>query len=285
MQHALTQTSNPSETGRQLPMIYILGNSHCGSTLLGFLLSSHPDIINLGELKTKTWLKDRFCSCGQPISTCPLYHDYFSTFNSIKQQILEQERNISPLQFLIQKKVNPGPENILLLHQLYTSLSEKITSLYPGAKYITDSSKSIWLLNDWLHIMPEDKIKILWLKRNTKANVSSFVKRGFSFLPSMAKVLLNNYIIGRFLKKNNLKHLVVHYDRFYASYPEEAKAISIFTGLDIPAAFTAHENHHAISGNKGTRKSFATEYTGLHKDDEWNRILSPVQQKILSWLS
>jgi hypothetical protein len=285
MQQERSPISGHQEKGAQLPLIYILGNSHCGSTLLGFLLSSHPDIINVGELKTRTWLKDRYCTCGQPVESCPLYRDYFPTFNAIKQNIVKDGRRIFPLRFLLQKKINPGQKNISLLRQLYTSLSERITTLYPRAKFITDNSKSIWLLNDWLHVLPPEDIRIIWLQRNVRANVSSFVKRGSPFFTSLIRILLNNYTTDRFLAKNKLEFLVVHYDRFYASYAEEAKAMSDFLGIEIPSVFTPHENHHVISGNFRTRQSFTKEFEGVRKDDEWIRILTPVQKKILSWIN
>ncbi len=77
------------DTSETLPMIYIVGNSFCGSTLLGFLLSSNPDIVFLGELKIKTWLGERSCSCGQPINSCTFYSDYFTTLNDIKKSVFE----------------------------------------------------------------------------------------------------------------------------------------------------------------------------------------------------
>ncbi|HEY3386799.1 MAG TPA: hypothetical protein VGK46_09825 [Saprospiraceae bacterium] len=268
-----------------LPLIYILGNSHSGSTLLGFLLSSNPHIINVGELKARSWLRNRLCSCSQPVNNCPLYKDYFTEFNTLKENIIMDGRKINPLRFLFQKKIYPGENNISLLRQFHTSLSEKVTSLYPEAKYMTDGSKSVWMLNNWLHTLPADQIKILWIQRNVNANVASFVKRGLPFIASLVKIKANNFIIKRFVKKNKLEHLVVNYDRFYLNYEDEAKAISLFLKTEVPPAFIDHENHHVISGNVGTRKSFRQEFKGFHQDDEWIRILSPLQKKILSWIS
>jgi hypothetical protein len=262
-----------------------VGNSHSGSTLLGFLLSANPDIINLGELKSRTWLNERFCTCGQTAETCPLYGGNFETFNELKQNIIVEGRKISPLQFIFRKRINPGRKNIDLLRQWYSSLSERVRQVYPNAKYMTDGSKSIWLLNDWLYVIPAHDIRIIWLKRQVRANVSSFVKRGFPFLSSLLIILLNNYITGRFLRKNNLEYLEVSYDRFYAAFAEEAQAMSTFLGTDVPPTYASHQNHHVISGNARTRQVFATQFKGLHKDEEWTRVLSPLQKRIVSWIS
>jgi hypothetical protein len=56
-------------------LVYLLGPSHSGSTLLALLLGSHPEIATVGELK-QTSLGDleRYrCSCGVEIRRCPFW--------------------------------------------------------------------------------------------------------------------------------------------------------------------------------------------------------------------
>ena len=273
------------EVHHQVPLIYILGNSHSGSTLLSFLLSFHPDIINLGELKSKTWLKVRTCSCGQPVSSCNFYGDYFADFNSLKEPAMEVIRKANPVQFLFKKKITQDKVTSDHLRTFYQSVSERVIGLYPDARYMVDSSKSVWLLNAWIQTLPKENIKIIWLRRQTKANVASFMKRGSPFLKSLLTILGNNLITKHFLKCNNLDYLEVNYDWFYDAYPDEAHRISVFLGLNIPVTNGANRNHHVISGNAKTRQAFTNQFSGLHKDDEWHRILSGTQKKILSWLS
>jgi len=273
------------EVHRQVPLLYILGNSHSGSTLLSFLLTFHPDIINLGELKSKTWLKVRTCSCGQPVETCTFYGDYFPAFNALKEPAMESMRTINPVRFLFQKKITPDKVTTENLHVFYQSVQKRVIDLYPDARYIVDSSKSVWLLNAWIQTLPPENVKIIWLRRQTRANVASFIKRGFPFLKSWMTILVNNQITKHFLLSNHLDYLEVNYDRFYDAYPAEAQGMSSYLGLNLPVTNGLHQNHHAISGNAKTRQAFANQFTGLHKDDEWERILSATQKKILSWLS
>lgn len=277
----------PQEKGvdHQVPLIYILGNSHSGSTLLSFLLTFHPNIINLGELKSKTWLKVRICSCGQPVNTCKFYGGYFPVFNALKEPSMQSIRTVNPVLFLLKKKITLDKVTLDNLHTFYQSVSERVIGLYPEARYIVDSSKSVWLLNAWAQTLPKENIKIIWLRRQTKANVASFIKRGFPFLKSLLTILVNNQITKHFLRSNHFEYLEVNYDLFYDAYPEEAKRMSAFLGLNIPATNDVNQNHHVISGNAKTRQAFANQFTGLHKDDEWERILSGTQKKILSWLS
>ncbi len=59
--------------GRRL--VYLLGPSHSGSTLLALLLGSHPQIATVGELKQTSMgdLAQYRCSCGVEIRRCPFW--------------------------------------------------------------------------------------------------------------------------------------------------------------------------------------------------------------------
>lgn len=268
-----------------VPLIYILGNSHSGSTLLSFLLTFHADIINLGELKSKTWLKVRTCSCGQPVENCAFYGEFFSAFNALKEPAMRSIRTVNPVKFLFRKKLPLDQSTSDQLSTFHQSVHQRVADLYPNARFMVDSSKSVWLLNAWLQSLPPDTIKIIWLRRQTKANVSSHVKRGVPFWKALFRILGNNLVTKHFLQSNNLDYLEVNYDLFYEAYQDEAKRISNYLGLDLPVTNGLHKNHHVISGNAKTKQAFSNHFSGLHKDDEWERVLSVTQKKILSWLS
>lgn len=56
-------------------LVYLLAASHSGSTLVGLLLGSHPEISTVGELKfTSLGDIDRYrCSCGAFLLQCPFW--------------------------------------------------------------------------------------------------------------------------------------------------------------------------------------------------------------------
>lgn len=280
-----TEQSPDNQQQSSLPLIYIVGNSHSGSTLLGFLLTANPNIVNLGELKGRTWLKDRFCSCGHPVAECEFYEDYFTTFNSLKKNVVSKIRNTKPVLFFFKKNISLDKQSSLELKEFYTSLSQRIVSIIPNATYMVDTSKSVSLLNAWLNILPGNQIKIIHLKRHTSANVSSFVKRGLPFLRSLISIFVNNWIINRYLKRNKLDYLEVDYNRFYASYADEAKAMSAFIGEEIPSMNRVPVHHHVIGGNNRTKSSFTNKVAAIHNDEEWKLILTGFQKKILRLLS
>ncbi len=264
-------------------MIYIVGNSFCGSTLFGFLLSANPDIINLGELKIKTWLRERSCSCGHSIDTCPFYSDYFSEFNTTKKSLFADVRPRSVISLLFRRDKIVSKNAIVKMESFYHSINEHVLQMYPNAKYIVDTSKSIWMLNGWLHTSLDKDIKIIWLTRNLQPSMASFTKRGFKFYHSLLSILANNMLTKYYLKWNKLNYLKLDYTRFYSEYEEIAKSTSAFLNITIPSAYQNHHNHHVVSGNSNTKKEFTGQFKGFHKDEEWKSLLTKNQKRILSW--
>ncbi|MEO5905459.1 MAG: sulfotransferase [Saprospiraceae bacterium] len=267
-----------------LPIIYILGNSHSGSTLFALLMSAHPDIINLGEFKAPTWTRDRKCTCGREIPECPFYHDFFARYNEVRKRIFESIKPGSSLELVFKSAKKNNLESIKELSTFYTELSQRVFDHYPLARYITDSSKSLWMLNAWLQALPQEDVKIIWIRRHLKPNVASFVKRGHSFLSSLVALITNEKLNRKYLLSNKLPFVEVDYSRFYDDYDAELKNVSDFIGLSVPTQYTDHRNHHVISGNRQTLNQFTTNFHGLQKDDQWESILSKTQKRILSWL-
>lgn len=268
-----------------LPLIFIIGNSYSGSTLLGFILSSSPEVFYLGEIKSKNWNTSKWCSCGLASAACPFYGYDFDTLNASRQQAIQPLRMRSPFYFLFtkKKKLTESQENALL--HLNHEISRRLKSLSPGVRYWVDSSKSLWMLNAWSQIIPAENLKILWIRRSMKANIGSFVKRGAGFWPSFLGVVFNQWMIKKYLAKNKMPHLVVAYDRFLDNFENEAAAISSFLKIKIEFPETQFRHHHVISGNKVTRRTFMDAVKGFNTDEEWKTILTPFQKKIISWIS
>jgi hypothetical protein len=62
--------------GRTIPFIFIAAQSYSGSTLLSFLLSTHPEIATIGEMTGVIASEDMDeyrCSCGNIISACSFW--------------------------------------------------------------------------------------------------------------------------------------------------------------------------------------------------------------------
>ena len=61
---------------------YLVGTSHCGSTLMGILMDLHPDMACVGEPgPNRRRLRENQgnlpCSCGQPVGDCKFWTEVF----------------------------------------------------------------------------------------------------------------------------------------------------------------------------------------------------------------
>jgi hypothetical protein len=68
-----------------IKLLYITSSSYSGSTLLAFLLNTHPEVFTVGEMDGWNYAPDRefHCSCGATIRTCPLFQSIAKAFREI----------------------------------------------------------------------------------------------------------------------------------------------------------------------------------------------------------
>lgn len=61
-------------SGRVIPVLYVACSPFSGSTLLSFLLNTHPDVTTAGHTTGWAGLTPDFpCSCGAPVKACPFF--------------------------------------------------------------------------------------------------------------------------------------------------------------------------------------------------------------------
>ena len=66
----------------RIPFLYVSSSSYSGSTLLAFLLNTHPDIFSVSEMDGWPYgEKEAFrCSCGEILRECPFFRTVASDF-------------------------------------------------------------------------------------------------------------------------------------------------------------------------------------------------------------
>ena len=68
----------------RIPLLYVAGTGHSGSTLVSFVLNNHPDIFAIGEMHAPVNAfghpPRRLCSCGQSIADCPFFEEMARCF-------------------------------------------------------------------------------------------------------------------------------------------------------------------------------------------------------------
>jgi hypothetical protein len=65
---------------------YVVGAGHSGSTLVSFLLNTHPSVLSIGEMHAPSFVwRDtgfKMCSCGSPIKGCPFFRAMAGRFEA-----------------------------------------------------------------------------------------------------------------------------------------------------------------------------------------------------------
>ena len=63
---------------RVTTVLYVVGSTHCGSTVLGNLLGERPGHVSVGELRMawRRWLDpEARCGCGEPVRACAFWRE------------------------------------------------------------------------------------------------------------------------------------------------------------------------------------------------------------------
>ena len=207
------------ENNQKIPIIYLLGAGHSGSTLLNMIMDSHSQIFGAGELFMYTKLKRRdfFCGCGKPLASCSFWKAVFSGLNLTNLEICRKK-----FDFLLNKKnyfdaYTRQPINI----EKYVELNEKIyrkIQKHSRKKVIFDSSKHPERAELLLKSRNLD-ITFLHLVRDGRGVAWSYRSK-MSLLKGMRLWLMRNLKIEIIKRRNNVKYIFIRYEDF-AKNPEQ----------------------------------------------------------------
>ena len=182
----------------KIPYIYILSQRYSGSTLLSFLLGTHPDITTIGERRKfstfsfpKPGQQIQPCSCGKPFNEC----DHWTAIKervSKRVDVSAYSTNATEFHLFENKYVNrlavnaampsllagaggkPFRGSVNRLLEFNRVLVEEALAL-DGGKAFLDSSKGIEHTT-FLSQIPEFDFKIIWLTRDPRAQANSAMK-------------------------------------------------------------------------------------------------------------
>lgn len=225
-------------------IVFIAGLGHSGSTLLNFLLGSHPKIAGLGEIGkillpgSQKLYMERYiigekypCSCGKMPSDCPLWNPFSNKISN---------------------------EN-LTFGEYYKELI-KLSNQNLGSVIAADSSKNINALKKLFTSLPEigvprERFFVLHLVKDVRNLAVSNLRskhRASSIRKSFKDWKKKNLVIESFLKKNNIQSINVGYEELAISTEYIMKTIADFIGVDS-SGLTSDlnpEDSHVLFGNK-----------------------------------
>lgn len=282
--------------------IYILSQRYSGSTLLSFLLGSHPEISTIGERRkfyTHSFLKSadqaQNCSCGQPFPKC-------EHWNAIKTGLLEQvdieAYKSNPTEFKLFKNkyfheiayrvfkfclINKLPITIWPFRRKLNRFIEFNRVLVQeclkqdSANAFLDSSKVIDHIL-FLSLIPEFDIHIVCLTRDPRAQVNSALKYNDWTIEEATKYwkreMINN---KKVLDKINANYTVLNYEALCSDPKGEMIRLLDFLKLDSSGFSLDFRNKtQHIMGNYNMRLGKDTKIT---ERKEWQSDLSKSQIK------
>lgn len=251
-------------------IVYIIGDNRSGSTLLDYLISSHPDGFSAGELhhihgyynkigvgKRTDWK----CSCGNFIQECPFWNEILEEAAITANSETRLERQELWWTFLFRQSHEKALDELLsdkAFEEKGKAVSDNCWRIYKtimnktGKRIIVDSSKNPFEAF-YRNKYKQGNIKFLLLERDIRAiaysnrmrteqltsEVKSFLeikeRSIYKNLLLAYKVLLRNRLIAKRIQKLSTTEDVIMKVNYtdLASNPEEImKRISSFLNVN-----------------------------------------------------
>lgn len=283
------------KNNQKIPVIYLLGAGHSGSTLLDLIMDSHSQIFGAGEFQLYFFRPDsriQSCMCGKLVTECPFWKKVFKNLNLESGLPLYKKRK----DFLLNRKnyldsYYHRPVNLKKYIELNEELYENILK-HSGKKIVFDSSK--WperaelLLNSnklditILHLVrngkgvtwsyrnrhpnPGEK-KATWLCGNKWNRYPNFIKG----IKTMHHWLSRNLYIETLRRRNRVNYIFFRYEDFVKNPEDILSHILKKLKLSFEAQMMNFRNkgdHHQIAGNPRIKKEQSIE---IKEDVCWKK--------------
>jgi len=270
-----------SDVSRKI--IFIVGLSRVGSTMLDLVLGCNPKFVGLGEIyqvirpDMNRFERNEHCSCGKLTRECPFWGCVAAE---------------------LKKEKNSG------LAERYRHTHQVFENLYGSDHIMVDSSKLLAALKT-VGRLPGVNVKVIYLIRDVRAWTISrlsnrrkspeyFQRDGYyikklayqlgwkihlvkSVLPFLTRLSLYYFLlwyiqnkqIKNYLQRNNIDHFSLGYDEL-GLHPEfMMKKIFDFLEEDMvsPDFCAMNSQSHILVGN--TRKSESKRRQGIFYDNRW----------------
>lgn len=294
------ETSRHVSRPPDIKVLFILGSSRCGSTVLAGILGELEGLFSAGEIR-HLWIdliEERLCGCGRPIGECPVWSQVLrkaSTYSRAGQvdprKVLEWEREA--LRFHHGARIMSLSGRWRTGGSALSAYSDAILSIYrsladvTGARVIVDSGKHsshgalLRLLpgvRPYLVHLVRDPRAVAFSQSRVKPNPDGGPRNalgGVHPIKSLAYwngINLASEAVRR--RQGSDRSLLVRYEDFMADPIAAIQRITNFVGVpsgSVPAPFIDEHTvdvgcNHMISGNP-TR--FQRGKIPLRRDDRW----------------
>ena len=264
-------------------LVFIVGLSRVGSTMLDLVLGCNPRFIGLGETfqvlrpDMNRFERDEYCSCGNLTCDC--------SFWGVVAKRLKEKKTAN-------------------LDERYRIILQVFSDLYGQESILVDSSKLLDVLKQVVHL-PNVEVKVIYLIRDVRAWTISrlnnrikspeyyrrdgyyvkklayklgwkinLVKWGLPFLTRLSIYYfilwyIQNKQIRDYLKKAEIDHFCLGYDELGMNPELMMKKIFEFLEEDIvnPDFSSLNSRSHILVGN--TKKSNSSRRKNIYYDNRW----------------
>ena len=282
------ENQNPSQ---QIDVLYILGVSRSGSTILGLVIGGHPEVQILGELKALAHMhkivkkKNRHCSCGKALDQCEIWSGITpEAFPVIGRDISKWAKLKTGLRIILGMKPHEAHDHFPE-YDLFERFSITFRDIGSPARYFLDTSKSIWRLEKLMQT-PGLRVKVIHVKRGFKANIAGLLKAGYSLFKSIWVYNVQHFLIERFLASNKqLPCLQVSHEAFCEETEQVLQQIGYFLQVDFSTykSDLKQKKYHLWAGNHGPITQFKSSDFEITLSHQWKTKLSKTQHRFLDF--
>lgn len=236
---------NPSNEASGV--VFVLGVAHCGSTLLGRMLDTHPRMFCVGEMaRIDRCLEQNLpCRCGEPLTLCPFWSRFLPAIQA------------------------DGTNFRRFSYSLYSRIRE-----LSGKDIIVDISKTrIYRMTRWWRDKGE---KYIFLIRDPRGVLASAVRSGKNLESPLRKNKKWTSRLNRFAEQKGNRALRVYYEDLTTRPEAELRRICGFLGADFAPEMLrpADKIHHFVSGSAS---DYLQDSNEIRVDERWRTALTAEQ--------
>ena len=226
--------------------VFVLGVAHCGSTLLGRLLDSHPDLLCVGELLRlgEAIEKGLPCSCGASLEQCELWG---ARLESLASQTGRDWRGFEPGTF--------------------ARLGAEL-----GAATVVDLSKTlVWRRGRRWKSAGDGYVLLL---RDPRGIMAATVRAGGDLAGALAKHVKWKKRLQRFCARRGERVIRVRYEDLCLHPRRELERLVEFLGVAFADEMLrpADREHHFVHSSRSPYLAGSNE---IRLDQRWQRELTP----------
>lgn len=284
----------------RLPVVFVAGSGHTGSTLLALVLDSHPEIVCIGESSIKPKIVRRGaalqqpCSCGALVASCPFWNAVFERVRTeghdfgpdrwtndyrfrhpAAQRVLSRACGSRPGRAFVRWAADHFPVYSRGVHRADAVNIALIRALLAtsGARVFADTSKRMWRL---VHLMrlSELDVKLVLLVRDVRGYAASAKRREGIPVHNAARTWLRDQRSAMEVASRIEPHRVLRlrYEDLCGRTEHAQRELWSFCGVAAAETRTTIDaNRHHVLGN-------AMRLGGempIRLDDRWRTALEP----------